>query len=105
MFARNIEILRAENESLSAQLAVVHERVDHFNEHPMMPTALVERNVALLVHMEKIEATLAEKAVELDEQEAELKLEQNRVRELLVTVSARLECLSPTIARPGSSPH
>ena len=87
MFARNIEILRAENESLSSQLAAVHERMHQFHEHPMLPTVLVERNVALLVHMEKIEATLAEKAVELDEQEAELKLEQHRVRELLVSVS------------------
>ncbi|XP_034239056.1 nuclear-pore anchor-like [Thrips palmi] len=84
MFARNIDILRTENEELTARLVDVHLQLKDFVERPMLPTAVVDKNVALLKHMLTIEATLAEKAVELEKQEEGLVLEQNKVRELLV---------------------
>lgn len=89
LFSRNIDILRLESEELKARLAGVHEQIKEFVDHPMLPTSLVDKNVALLRHMETNEATLSEKAVELDEQEHGLMLEQNKVRELLVIVRGK----------------
>ena len=86
MFVSNIEILKDENSELNTRLAGVKDEMKRFRENPMKPSEQVVKNVNLLLHMERIDASLAEKAVQLDKHEKDLKREQLRVREILIKV-------------------